>query len=81
MRIRAVKTIATRDHEDGARAENGELGEQEDRGDRVVHEHRRRVGRDEGVDPARLNARERPGSDEYEDQQAEHDSKSEPFLR
>ena len=74
--------ISTRDHEDGARAQNGKLGEQEDRGDRIAHEHRSRIGRDEGVDPARLDARKRPSGDQHkDDQDAEHDSKSQPFLR
>ena len=74
--------ICTRDHEDGTRAQNRKLGEQEDRGDRIAHEHRSQISREEGVDPSRLHARKQPDSDQDKDNQyAEHDRKSQPFLR
>ena len=43
--------------------QGGELVEQQDRGDHVIHEHRRAVGRDEAIDPRQLDVRERPCQD------------------
>ena len=54
----------------------------------VAVDHASRVGighgvanRDECVDSAQLDARERPSNDVKGDQQAEHDTESESFLR
>ncbi len=58
-----------------------ELGKQQDSGDRIVHEHRRGISRDEGVDPPQLDGREQPLRDEIGDQQGEPDCKGKPFLR
>ncbi|MCP3388851.1 hypothetical protein NLM27_08675 [Bradyrhizobium sp. CCGB12] len=54
---------------------------QQDSGDRIVHEHRRGISRDEGVDPRQLNPREGPCRDEKCDKQNQHDAKREPLLR
>ena len=43
--------ISTRDREEGTGTQDGELGKQQDCGDRIVDEYRRGIGRDEGVDP------------------------------
>ena len=73
--------ISIRDHEKRTRTQDRELGKQQDRGDQIDHEQRRDIGRDEGVDPPQLDARERPGHDEKGDQQGEHDREGKPSLR
>jgi hypothetical protein len=73
--------ISTRDHEEGTRTQDGELGEQQNGCDRVNDEHRGGISRDEGVDPRQLGGRERPGRDEKGDQQGQHNGKREPSLR
>jgi hypothetical protein len=67
--------------EESTRTQDGELGKQQDSGDRIVHEHRRGISWDEGVDPHCLGGRERPLDDEKDDQQDQHDGKGKPFLR
>ena len=48
----------------------------------IADEHHRQIDRDEGIDPAGLDTRQRPGRDQNKDgQQAEHNDKREPFLR
>ena len=74
------KEISTRDHENGAGAQNGKLSVQEDRRDRIGHEHRGRIDRDEGVDRAQLDATERPDHEVQGDDQPEHDTESEALL-
>ncbi len=73
--------ISTCDREQGTRTQDGELGKQQNSGDRIVHEHRRGISRDEGVDPPQLDGRERPVRDQPGDQQGEHEDKGKPFLR
>ncbi len=73
--------ISTCDHEERTRTQDGELGKQQDSGDQIVHEHRRGISRDEGVDPRQLNPREGPCRDEKYDKQNQHNAKREPLLR
>ena len=74
--------ISTRNHEYGTRAQNGKLGVQQDRGDRIVDEHRRHISRDEGVEPGKPTCHERTkGDQDKDDQHAEHEGKSQPLLR
>src|SRR5262249_12932279 len=73
--------ISARDYEKRTRTQDGELGEQQGRGDRIVHEHRHRISRDEGIDPWKLDGRERAGGEEKGDQQGQHNGKGKPFLR
>jgi hypothetical protein len=70
--------ISARDREEGTRTQDGELGKQQDSGDRIVHETRRGISRDDGVDPCQLDVRDRP--DRQGDQQGQHDGKGKPFL-
>ena len=58
-----AEEVAARDYENGPRAQNGKLDEQQDRGDRIAHEHCRRIGWNEGSDLARLETRKRPSFD------------------
>jgi len=46
--------VSTRNHEKRTRTQDGKLGEQQDRGDRIDHEIARGIGRDEDLDPLRL---------------------------
>ncbi len=73
--------ISTRNREEGTRTQDGELGKQQDSGYRIVHEHRRGISRDEGVDPPELDGRERTLRDRKGDQQGEHDGDRKSSLR
>jgi hypothetical protein len=64
--------ISARYHEQGRRAEDGELGEQQNGRDRLAQQQRRCIGRREGGDVAGLDTRERPGSGEKCDQHGDH---------
>src|SRR5712672_2523568 len=77
---RSVK-ISTRDRQQGTRTQDGELSKQQDSGDRIVHEHRRGISRDESVDPPQLDGRERTLRDQKGGQQGEHDGNGKPSLR
>src|SRR5215213_11530369 len=57
------KEISTRDDENGSGSQNGKLGVQEYRSNRIGHEHRGGVNRDERMDNAQLHATERPGNE------------------
>src|ERR671912_371214 len=58
------------------------MGVKQDRGDRIIDEHRCYISRDEGVEPAEMHATERTSGDQdISDQYAKHDRKSHPFLR
>src|SRR5260370_9998469 len=69
------------DCEEGTGTQDGELGKQQERRDQIVHEHRRGISWDEGVDPRGLDGREWPLSNEKGDQQDQHDGKGKPSLR
>src|SRR5262249_58101383 len=43
--------------------------------------HRRSMNRNEGIDPPRLEGRERPNRDETGEDQGNHDGKGQPSLR
>src|SRR6185369_9578034 len=74
------KEISTRDHENGPRAQNGELSVQEYRGDQIGHEHARRIDRDERVVRAQLDAAEHPNNEVEGGHQPQHNTESETFL-
>src|ERR1700704_2520874 len=63
------------------RTQDGELGKKQNRGDRIDHEQRHGISGDEGVDPSRLDGRERPSHDEKGEQQGQQDRKCKPSLR
>ena len=71
--------IAARKDEKRRRAEDGELREQQDRGDKVVDQKRRLVARDEGPDLRELHPGKRRGQQEQAEQD-QHDKFREPTL-
>src|SRR4029077_1388976 len=73
--------ISTRYRQERTRPQDGELGKEQRRREQIGHENRGGVGRDEGADPPRLDARQRSSRDGEGGEQCQHDRKGEASLR
>jgi hypothetical protein len=67
--------------EECTRTQDGELREQQRRGNRVNHKHRTGISGNEGVDLRQPEVREGSSYEEKGDKQEQHDAKSESLLR